>query len=108
MNFYDEGHEGFHMMDWHLETWLSLILVVGIILVIAIVLILIFIYFNRNISLKNQTFQAKTGIQGNGIPRIHTKVHEKDVSEVTYFCHNCGEKLDGHLLKYCSHCGVKL
>lgn len=113
MNLFDEGHEeeGFNMMnmmDWNIENWLSLILSVGIILLIAMALILIFIYFYRNGSVKNQSFQTNSGILRNNETNAYSNAHEKHLSEKASFCYKCGEELGDRLLINCPQCGAKL
>ena len=102
---FDEGHVGYHMMDWNLGHWIPMIFGLGIVLLASIVIIYMVIQNTRTNNEKNQmTIQLpksnKHELNAYGI--------EEENSEKANFCYRCGEKLDGEQSNYCPKCGSKV
>ena len=92
----------FQMMGWgNMWTFMGIGMVIFVLIVIIFVLYYLFAHRSRinkvyvTSQIKNQESDKNT-------------VDEEIKHEESYFCPNCGEKLDEKSLKYCPSCGSEL
>ena len=102
----DEMHDNdHHMMDWMSGGELNWVLIlIGWIIFLLFVCILLYLLFRgknpqrKDIELHNQSIQEVSSINKTDNIRY----------EGSYFCPNCGEKLENRALRYCPKCGCEL
>lgn len=97
--------DGHHMMDWMSGGALNwLYILAGWIIFLLLVVILLYVLnrgshnYSNNNDLRNQSSQNLS---------FATKI-DKRLQDRSFFCPNCGEKLDGETSNYCPKCGSEI
>ncbi|MFW9822277.1 MAG: hypothetical protein ACFFE4_05055 [Candidatus Thorarchaeota archaeon] len=99
---FDNGHIGYHMMDWNISHWFFFLLGIGILILIGVI-VAYYILTNYNNKYANSGRDSQT-------TTLYKKESdaENNMLEKPLYCYSCGEKFDNRSVKFCPYCSTEI